>query len=90
MGYHGRDVESMVRDLVELAIQIVRNEQTQVVRAEAERRTEERLLDLLMPPTDFDRADSDADSETAQRRHRNREKFRRSSRPANSKTASWS
>ena len=33
VGYHGRDVESMVRDLVERAVQIVRDEQTQVVRA---------------------------------------------------------
>ncbi len=55
VGYHGRDVESMVRDVVELAVQIVRTEQTEVVRVEAERRTEEQLLDTLMPPTDFDR-----------------------------------
>ena len=76
VGYHGRDVDSMVRDLVELAVQIVRAEHAEVVRAEAERRTEEQLLDLLIPPTDFDRADQDADSETAQRRQRNREKLR--------------
>jgi ATP-dependent HslUV protease ATP-binding subunit HslU len=76
VGYHGRDVESMVRDLVELAVQTVRNEHTEVVRTEAERRTEEQLIDLLIPPTDFDRTDQDADSETAQRRHRNREKLR--------------
>ncbi len=76
VGYHGRDVESMVRDLVELAVQIVREEQTEVVRIEAERLTEERLLDALMPPTEFDRSDASADSETAQRRHRSREKMR--------------
>ena len=76
VGYHGRDVESMIRDLVELAIHMVRDEQTEVVRIEAERLTEEQLIDVLIPPTDFDRQDTDANSETAQRRHRNREKFR--------------
>ena len=40
VGYHGRDVESMVRDLVELAIHIVREEQAHVVKEEAQRRTE--------------------------------------------------
>ena len=77
VGYHGRDVESMVRDLVELSVHMVRDEQTEVVRLEADRLTEEQLLDVLMPPTDFDRRDDEADSETAQRRHRSREKLRR-------------
>ena len=76
VGYHGRDVESMVRDLVERAVQIVRDEQTQVVRAEAERLTEAQLLDTLMPPTDFDRADAGEATETAERRRRSREKLR--------------
>lgn len=76
VGYHGRDVESMVRDLVELATHMVRDEQTEVVRGEAERLTEERLIDVLMPASDFDRSDTSADSETAQRRHRSREKMR--------------
>jgi ATP-dependent HslUV protease ATP-binding subunit HslU len=76
VGYHGRDVESMVRDLVELAVHMVRQEQTEVVRLEAERRTEEQLLDYLIPPADFDRAEQDPTSEAAQRRHRSREKLR--------------
>ena len=76
VGYHGRDVESIIRDLVELAVHLVRDEQTEVVRAEAERRTEEQLLDLLMPASDFDRHDLSADSETAERRRRSREKLR--------------
>jgi len=76
VGYHGRDVDSMVRDLVELAVHMVRTEQTEVVKVEAERRTEDALLDLLIPPTEFDQSDQDANSETAQRRNRNREKFR--------------
>lgn len=76
VGYHGRDVESMIRDLVELAIQMVREEQTEVVRIEAERHVEEQLLDALMPANEFDITDSQAESETAQRRHRSREKLR--------------
>ncbi|HEY3245337.1 MAG TPA: ATP-dependent protease ATPase subunit HslU [Phycisphaerae bacterium] len=77
VGYVGRDVESMVRDLLDLAIHMVRTEQTEVVRIEAERLTEEQLIDLLMPPTEFDRQEAEApDSETAQRRNRNREKLR--------------
>ncbi|MBI4580291.1 MAG: ATP-dependent protease ATPase subunit HslU [Planctomycetes bacterium] len=75
VGYHGRDVESMVRDLLDLAIHMVREEQTEVVRAEAERLTEEKLLDALLPPA-ADRGDADAASDAAQQRHRTREKFR--------------
>lgn len=76
VGYHGRDVESMIRDLVDLAAHMVSEEQTEVVKTEGERRTEERLLDVLMPSSDFDRADTDPESETSQRRHRSREKLR--------------
>ena len=50
VGYVGRDVESMVRDLVEIAIDMVREERLVEVRAKAERHAEERLLDLLLPP----------------------------------------
>jgi len=76
VGYHGRDVESMIRDLVELAIHMVRDEQQEVVRAEGDRLTEEQLIDALMPPTEFDRRDTDTGSATEERRHRNREKLR--------------
>ncbi len=76
VGYHGRDVESMVRDLVELAIHMVRDEQTQVVKSEAERLTEERLLDAIIPPIEHEMMSVEVDEETASRRHRNREKFR--------------
>jgi ATP-dependent HslUV protease ATP-binding subunit HslU len=50
VGYVGRDVESMVRDLVELAINMVREEHTDGVEDEAWDRVDERLLDLLLPP----------------------------------------
>ena len=51
VGYVGRDVESMVRDLVELAVDMVREEKAEEVRAKAGQNAEERLLDLLLPPT---------------------------------------
>src|SRR4026209_1416392 len=47
VGYVGRDVESMVRDLVELAVNMVREERIEEVSAKADLNTEERLLDLL-------------------------------------------
>ena len=50
VGYVGRDVESIVRDLVEIAINIVREEQEARHAETAEQRVEDRLLDLLLPP----------------------------------------
>ncbi|MGH9330887.1 MAG: AAA family ATPase, partial [Vicinamibacterales bacterium] len=50
VGYVGRDVESMIRDLVEIAVDLVREERTAEVREKARRSAEERLLDLLLPP----------------------------------------
>src|SRR5713226_1472329 len=50
VGYVGRDVESMIRDLVEISIDMVRDERLDEVGERAERNAEERLLDLLMPP----------------------------------------
>ena len=50
VGYVGRDVESMIRDLVDVAINLVRNEREDEVQEIAEQRTEERILDLLLPP----------------------------------------
>lgn len=49
VGYVGRDVESMVRDLVDLAVVMVREEEARAVRVRAEDAAEERLLDLLLP-----------------------------------------
>src|SRR5579863_8121182 len=50
VGYVGRDVESMIRDLVDIAIDMVREERLDEVADRAELNAEERLLDLLMPP----------------------------------------
>ncbi len=50
VGYVGRDVESMIRDLVDIAIGMVRQQKATQVAAKAEKNAEERLLDLLLPP----------------------------------------
>jgi ATP-dependent HslUV protease ATP-binding subunit HslU len=50
VGYVGRDVESMIRDLVEVSIDMVREEKVDEVAEKAEQNAEERLLDLLLPP----------------------------------------
>jgi ATP-dependent HslUV protease ATP-binding subunit HslU len=60
VGYVGRDVESMIRDLVEIAIDMVREEKLEEVTEKAEAQAEERLLDLLLPA-----APSTASSSTA-------------------------
>ena len=51
VGYVGRDVESMIRDLVEIAIDMIREEKLEDVADKAELNAEERLLDLLLPPS---------------------------------------
>ena len=50
VGYVGRDVESMVRDLTELAVSMVRAEEIEAVKKKAEELAEEKLLDVLLPP----------------------------------------
>ncbi len=50
VGYVGRDVESMIRDLAELSVSMVRSEKTLEVQEKAERMAEERILDQLIPP----------------------------------------
>src|SRR5450755_4274385 len=57
VGYVGRDVESMVRDLVEIAIDNVREEKLEDVADKAELNAEERLLDILLPPSPTPRPD---------------------------------
>jgi ATP-dependent HslUV protease ATP-binding subunit HslU len=75
VGYYGRDVESMVRELVENAIGLVREREMTNVKEEAERRVTERLLDLLAPmPSSFDVGAESVDS--PERFERTREKMR--------------
>jgi ATP-dependent HslUV protease ATP-binding subunit HslU len=75
VGYYGRDVESMVRELVENAIGLVREREMANVKEEAERRVTEKLLDLLAPmPSSFDVGVESGDS--PERFERTREKMR--------------
>jgi ATP-dependent HslUV protease ATP-binding subunit HslU len=53
VGYVGRDVESMIRDLTEISVELVKQEKMAEVESTAVRNAEERLLDLLIPPTTF-------------------------------------
>ncbi len=50
VGYVGRDVESMIRDLTELAVNMVRSEEQEAVKTKAQGIAEERMLDILLPP----------------------------------------
>jgi len=75
VGYVGRDVESMVRDLVELGIDMVREERLEEVRSKAAANAEDRLLDLLLPPTRPIAPDENADTVRDQQ-NRTRERFR--------------
>ncbi len=72
VGYVGRDVESMVRDLIEQGITMVREEERAKVEVQARQRAEERVLDLLLPPPTSQPAASDSDSNDS-----TREKLRR-------------
>lgn len=58
VGYVGRDVESMVRDLVELTVNTVRSAQQEAVKEQAWRIAEERMLDILLPKADHSRSDT--------------------------------
>ena len=81
VGYHGRDVESMVRDLLDASIAMVREEMTESVKEPAEKQAEERLLDYLLPrgaaePERFGLAAMQEEEEAKGRRDRTREKLR--------------
>jgi ATP-dependent HslUV protease ATP-binding subunit HslU len=78
VGYYGRDVESMVRELVENAITLVEERERKQVEEEAHRRVEERLIDLLAPqPVRYEHSTSDIDeTDSRQRYERTREKMR--------------
>jgi ATP-dependent HslUV protease ATP-binding subunit HslU len=73
VGYHGRDVESMIRDLTEIAIGLVRQEQRTKVETQARERVTERLLDLLLPSSNTWDEDN---AEENERNRRTREKMK--------------
>ncbi len=87
VGYVGRDVESMIRDLVEISIEMVREEKVEEVADRAEQNAEERLLDLLLPPSPRPKrnpergperipVNGEEDKREAENFHRTREKLR--------------
>jgi ATP-dependent HslUV protease ATP-binding subunit HslU len=85
VGYVGRDVESMIRDLVEIAIEMIREEKLEDVSDKAELNAEERLLDILLPPSPPPSSSSstssggvviDASTSLAESTNRTREKLR--------------
>jgi len=75
VGYVGRDVESMVRDLTELAVGLVKQEEKERIQVKAHAQAEEQLLDLLLPPTPA--ASNLSEEGATSARHSTREKMRR-------------
>lgn len=75
VGYVGRDVESIVRDLVRMGVDMVRQEKIEEVKEKAETNVEERLLDVLLPP--LRRRDNSVTEEEFQRFQETREKMRK-------------
>ena len=76
VGYVGRDVESMIRDLVEIAIDMVRTERVAEVEEKAEENAEERILDLLLPPSTTETSESTDSAAASDAASRTREKLR--------------
>jgi ATP-dependent HslUV protease ATP-binding subunit HslU len=74
VGYVGRDVESMIRDLTELGVDMVREERLEDVRAKAQQNAEDRLLDILLPPRPIAPDEEPAAPRDAQQQ--TRERFR--------------
>ncbi len=75
VGYVGRDVESMVRDLVELGVDMIRESRLDEVRAKASQNAEDRLLDILLPPARPMAPDEDP-STARDQQQQTRERFR--------------
>jgi ATP-dependent HslUV protease ATP-binding subunit HslU len=78
VGYVGRDVESMVRDLVNLSVSMVKEEMKERVRHSARKRAEERILDMLLPPSKHPSLrDEDAQDQSQSTREKLREQLRK-------------
>jgi ATP-dependent HslUV protease ATP-binding subunit HslU len=76
VGYYGRDVESIIREVVDAAINLVTTEQRKKVELKAKEAVEERLLDLLVPPPEWHPSEAEQYEENQKRHERTREKFR--------------
>ena len=76
VGYVGRDVESIIRDLTEAGIGLVKQEMREQVQAKAKERVTERLLDLLVPSPKSSPWEPEQEKEEQEKRQRTRDKFR--------------
>lgn len=76
VGYVGRDVESMIRDLIERSVNIVRDEQTEAKKVEAKRNAEERIIDILIPPVKRGPSFDTVTDDSIEENNKTREKFR--------------
>ena len=76
VGYVGRDVESIIRDLTDIAVNMLKKEKTGEVREEAIKLANERLLDFLIPSNDSKHLTEEVDKEKENRRRKTREHFR--------------
>lgn len=78
VGYVGRDVESMVRDLTEIGVNMVRSEQTEAVQEKAERLAEDRILEQLIPPIKKNNRSGEEENENSEeyQNEKTREWFR--------------
>ncbi len=75
VGYVGRDVESMIRDLVRISVDMVKGEKIEEIREKAERNVEEKILDILLPPVK--RRMNSLEQEDFDKFQETREKFRK-------------
>ena len=75
VGYVGRDVESMIRDLVRISVGMVKSEKVEEVKEKAHKNVEEKILDILLPP--LKRKTDDLDEGSSPGFQETREKFRR-------------
>ena len=76
VGYVGRDVESIIRDLTDIAVNMLKKEKTSEVREEAIKMANERLLDFLIPSNDSKPLTDEVNEEKEKRRRKTREHFR--------------
>jgi len=77
VGYVGRDVESIIRDLADIAVSMVRAEKTNDVQEEAEIHTEEKILDILLPELKSKKENTEKEAESRKNRAQTREKLRK-------------
>src|SRR3954463_6138755 len=86
VGYVGRDVESMIRDLTEIAVEMTREEKIEEIADKAELNVEERILDLLLPPPktstssgyfDFDEEETEASQDSSESARVENDQFQR-------------